>query len=107
MKRLYEWTPDECIPEFYEDAQIFESIHDDMESLQTPSWTVDGQAFIDWHRGMLESDHVSAQLHNWIDLTFGYKVCQLFYPGNDQDLYIGIVFFSYAAMLQFDLRMCI
>lgn len=77
MKRLYEWTPDECIPEFYQDANIFDSIHVDMTSLQTPNWTIDGKSFIEWHRKMLESEHVSSQLHHWIDLTFGYKVLMI------------------------------
>ncbi|KAN0007280.1 hypothetical protein ACTFIU_000479 [Dictyostelium citrinum] len=74
MERLYRWTPDECIPEFFTDSTIFKSIHSDMPDLQLPDWVPNqsAQEFIKIHMNALESDHVSKQLHSWIDLTFGY-----------------------------------
>ncbi|KAF9330286.1 hypothetical protein BG006_006743 [Podila minutissima] len=74
IRRLYEWTPDECIPEFYTDPSIFKSIHSDMPDMALPKWAKTPDDFIRIHRDALESDYVSQHLHQWIDLTFGYRL---------------------------------
>ncbi|KNC49378.1 WDR81 protein [Thecamonas trahens ATCC 50062] len=74
LERLYVWSPDEAIPQFFTDPSIFDSIHPDMPSLALPSWAPTAEAFIAAHAALLESPAVSAELHNWIDLTFGYKL---------------------------------
>lgn len=72
MQRMFQWTPDECIPEYFSDPSVFVSQHENMEDIVLPAWCSDPEAFIQWHRSMLESDYVSNHLHLWINLNFGY-----------------------------------
>lgn len=75
MARMYDWTPDECIPEFYTEPSVFTAIRGDvMEDLALPTWSVDAYDFVMAHRSMLESDAVSRELHHWIDLNFGVSL---------------------------------
>ncbi len=74
MSRLYASTPHEAIPEFYTDPDLFRSTHADMPDLAVPEWASSPEDFIAQHRALLESDAVSAQLHLWLDITFGNLV---------------------------------
>ncbi|EGD75827.1 hypothetical protein PTSG_07946 [Salpingoeca rosetta] len=73
----------ELIPEFFFLPEfLVNSSNFDLGCLQSgerlndvvlPPWARDPHDFIMKHRQALESDYVSAHLHEWIDLIFGYK----------------------------------
>uniref|UniRef100_A0A3Q2CLK2 BEACH domain-containing protein n=1 Tax=Cyprinodon variegatus TaxID=28743 RepID=A0A3Q2CLK2_CYPVA len=74
----------ELIPEFFYFPEFLENQNSfDLGRLQIskervndvvlPKWAKSPEDFIYKHRKALESEHVSAHLHEWIDLIFGYK----------------------------------
>ncbi|ESO94157.1 hypothetical protein LOTGIDRAFT_232423 [Lottia gigantea] len=74
----------ELIPEFFYLPEFLQNINDfDLGKLQLtkeqindvvlPKWAATPEEFIYKHRLALESDYVSSNLHDWIDLIFGYK----------------------------------
>jgi hypothetical protein len=44
-----------------------------IKHVKLPPWANDAVDFLRKMREALESDYVSRNLHNWIDLIFGYK----------------------------------
>ena len=79
LVRLYSWTPDECVPELYEDEHFFESRHREFADMAVPDWCLGKdenvqqarRRFIEKHRRALEGRRASSELHRWIDLVFG------------------------------------
>lgn len=74
----------ELIPEFFYLSEFLVNANDfDLGKLQAykervnhvvlPRWAKSPEDFIHKHRKALESEYVSENLHNWIDLIFGYK----------------------------------
>jgi hypothetical protein len=44
------------------------------DSVELPPWAENPVDFIHKHQKALESEHVSAHLHEWVDLIFGYAL---------------------------------
>ena len=74
----------ELIPEFYEENPDFlmntldldlgiTSKNEKISNVKLPGWANDSIDFLKKMREALESPFVSNNLHNWIDLIFGYK----------------------------------
>ncbi|XP_060634836.2 lipopolysaccharide-responsive and beige-like anchor protein isoform X4 [Anolis sagrei] len=73
----------ELIPEFYYLPEIFVNsnnynlgVMDDgtvVSDVELPPWAKTPEDFVRLNRLALESEFVSCQLHQWIDLIFGYK----------------------------------
>uniref|UniRef100_A0A8C8VDW1 Lipopolysaccharide-responsive and beige-like anchor protein n=1 Tax=Pelusios castaneus TaxID=367368 RepID=A0A8C8VDW1_9SAUR len=73
----------ELIPEFYYLPEMFVNLNnynlgvmDDgtvVSDVELPLWAKTAEEFVRINRLALESEFVSCQLHQWIDLIFGYK----------------------------------
>lgn len=62
----------ELIPEFFYLPEMFHS-NLGLPEVEYPPWAKSAEKFVRIHRIALESELVSCQLHQWIDLIFGYK----------------------------------
>lgn len=62
----------ELIPEFFYLPEMFCS-NLGLPLVEFPPWAKSAEQFVRIHRLALESELVSCQLHQWIDLIFGYK----------------------------------
>lgn len=62
----------ELIPEFFYLPEMFHS-NLGLPEVEYPAWAKSADQFVRIHRIALESELVSCQLHQWIDLIFGYK----------------------------------
>lgn len=65
----------ELIPEFFYLPEMLTGTEPKplLDNVKLPKWAKSEQHFIRLHRMALESDLVSCQLHQWIDLIWGYK----------------------------------
>lgn len=73
----------ELIPEWYTTPDMFRNVNkfhlgqtqdgDVVDDVELPPWASSAEEFVRINRAALESDYVSAHLHEWIDLIFGYK----------------------------------
>uniref|UniRef100_A0A670XZA6 Neurobeachin like 1 n=1 Tax=Pseudonaja textilis TaxID=8673 RepID=A0A670XZA6_PSETE len=66
------------LPEFLENQNHFnfgqlQISKEEINDVVLPKWADSPEDFIFKHRKALESEYVSAHLHEWIDLIFGYK----------------------------------
>ena len=63
-----------CLPDALENSSNFElGLDTEGGHVELPPWAATAADFVNVHRQALESEHVSAHLHEWIDLIFGYK----------------------------------
>ncbi|CAL9245584.1 unnamed protein product [Arabidopsis halleri] len=65
----------ELVPELFYLPEVLtnENLVENLDSVKLPPWAKSPIDFVHKQRMALESEHVSAHLHEWIDLIFGYK----------------------------------
>jgi hypothetical protein len=105
----------ELTPEWFTTPEMFRNLnHFDLghtqdglpvDDVELPPWAKSADEFVRINRDALESEYVSAHLHEWIDLIFGYKqrgpaaveACNVFYYLVMTQLFLRLlynVFFS-------------
>ncbi|KAG5190444.1 BEACH domain-containing protein, partial [Tribonema minus] len=78
LSEVKELTPEwYCVPDFLRNVNGFElgatQDGERVDDVALPRWAASPEDFIRKHRAALESEHVSENLHHWIDLIFGHK----------------------------------
>ncbi|KAL1223624.1 BEACH domain-containing protein C2 [Cardamine amara subsp. amara] len=64
----------ELVPELFYLPEVLTNENSiDFDAVKLPPWAKNPVDFVHKQRKALESEHVSAHLHEWIDLIFGYK----------------------------------
>ncbi|RYH30738.1 DUF4704 domain-containing protein [archaeon] len=105
----------ELIPEFFYNPEFLSNLNqlqlgtrqdgDALDDVILPKWARDPVDFVRIHREALESEHVSSQLHHWIDLVFGCKQRPPFLPnGSEKTVQACNVFYhlSYLGAVDLD-----
>jgi len=98
----------ELIPEFFCDCRFLKNINnldlgvkqdgERVHNVNLPRWAKSAEDFIRLHREALESEHVSENLHHWVDLIFGYKQ-----RGKEAELAQNVFFYlTYADCVDID-----
>ncbi len=73
----------ELTPEWFTTPEMFKNVNnfdfgktqdgERVADVELPPWAHSAEEFVRINREALESEYVSAHLHEWIDLIFGYK----------------------------------
>lgn len=83
LQRLYEWSPDECIPQLYTDERILVSTHPDMPDLAVPAWAAGKRDFIRRHRcAMWWTGLIAMLMHESTSAPLFASSCRLLMPPN-------------------------
>ena len=97
LSNSYSYYTQELIPQFFSLPEIFNNVnnyypYDDIE-FKLPKWANQSFDLTQKLRASLESNYTSENIHNWIDLVFGFKVQKEEYfniTDSESNLYHGL-----------------